>query len=902
MRSNAKLTLNALVLGMVFFFGAARAVAQNAAAAPTAKATGETVVLDTLSVWRMHAQLAPPALETGEKLPFSCRWMAFETPPAPLDWMKPDCDDRFWHRGPLTLMPKTAILAKAHLRGKFTVTDPAAVNGLRLSATYNGGIIVYVNGNEVHREHLATGQQLAEGPGGQERNLVDCLVPANVLTKGMNLIGLEIVRAPYPKEGAETGADVYNVNCCEIKQVRLKATDSAGLVPNTSRPEGLQVWPADPLSADMNLDYGDRAEPLRPVTIIAARNGMFSGKLVVGSSKPIRGLKATMGDLVDGGERIPAEAVRIRYGVQWSEEQPRETTRLNYLHPYIKYQATQLNALSPESPQQVAVIPLATAWYREKNLPEAVTPVPGAVVPVWLTVKVPATAKAERYTGSVKIEAQGETPVEAALEVRVADWKLPDTQDYRTWVDMIECPDTLAVEHDVPLWSEKHWEMIANSFRLIGETGGRTLYVPLIAHTNLGNEQSMVRWIKRGDGYDYDFSIFERYLDVAEKNMGKPKLLVFVAWDVYMLPKTAAENPHGITFRVKDEAQHLQKVGGEFGIGPKVTVVDPQTGNVENVVLPPHLQPAESGPLWQPLFRELRARLNKRGLEKIAVLGILMDAWATKEEVQFFKEITDGMPWAMHSHGGPAEGQLLYKIAPVDYQAVVWDVRFSDDGADTHGRGKGIIESFHGWNRNVLWSQFDRWSRENNPCTRWRQQAEICITGAQRGPGRVGAEYWKVIKDKKGKRTARAYERYPESDWRNLVIPEAIMAPGPGGAVATNQMEAFREGIQDCEAIIVIERALLDAGLKAELGADLARRCEEYLHARHMMMWLSLSNLQFYHAKPGSDKSWETYSLARAWRSLPNVTGHNWFLSSQYQARTAELFTLAGEVENKLGQ
>jgi hypothetical protein len=861
------------------------------------------VVLDTLNVWRMHAQLAPPLLETGEKAPLSCRWMSYQTPSAAPGWMRPDFDDRFWHRGPLTLVPKTAILCKACLRGKFSVTDPAAVKGLRLSATYNGGIIVYVNGKEVHRQHVGQDRRLAEGPGGRERKLVDCEIPAGLLKEGMNVLGLELVRAPYPEQGAETGEDVYNVNTCEVKQVQLKASGEAGLLPGAVRPQGMQVWLADPLALDMDLDYGDPAEPLRPVTILGTRNGMFSGKLLVGSARPIRSLKATAGDLLGEGGRIPAEAVRIRYGVQWGEQQPRENTRLNYLLPYVKYSAVQLNALAPEPPEQVVPRPLTPAWYREKNLPETVTPVPGAVIPVWLTVKVPADVGAGKYTGTIKIEAQGQTPIEAPLEVRVADWTLPSTQDFRTWVDMIQCPDTLALEYHLPLWSEKHWQMIADSFKLIGETGSRTVYVPLIAHSNLGNEESMVRWVKKGDRYEYDFSTMERYLDVAGKNMGRPKLLVFVAWDVYMLPKSSLENPHGYAFRIRSHLEYLQQIGGKYGIGPMVTVESAGAdGKVarENVILPPHLDAAASKPLWQPLFEELRRRLNKRGMEKIAMLGLLHDTWATRQEVLFFQDITGGMPWAMQSHGGPAEGKLLYDIAPIAYQAVVWDVRFSDDGANEHGRGKGIIDSFHGWNRKVLWSQFDRWSREGDPCTRWRQQAEVCITGAQRGPGRLGAEYWKVIKDKKGKRAARAYERYPESDWRNLVIPEAIMAPGPGGAVATNQMEALREGVQECEALIVIEHALLDESSKAKLGADLVNRCEQYLRARHMMLWLSLSNLQFYHTKPGSKNGWETTCLARNWRAHPNVTGHNWFLSSGYQQRTAELFALAGEVEKRL--
>jgi hypothetical protein len=242
----------------------------------------------------------------------------------------------------------------------------------------------------------------------------------------------------------------------------------------------------------------------------------------------------------------------------------------------------------------------------------------------------------------------------------------------------------------------------------------------------------------------------------------------------------------------------------------------------------------------------------------------------------------------------------MYDITPIAYQAVVWDVRFSDDGADYHGKGKGFIDSFHGWTRKVLWSQFDRFSREDHPNSRWLEYPEVCITGAQRGPGRVGAEYWKVMKDKNGRRMGRAYQRYPESDWRNLIIPEATMAPGPNGAVATSQLEAMREGVQACEALIVLEQATIDEGLKGKLGPELAKRCEEYMRARHMMLWLSLSNLQFYHAATVNPRPWETTCIARDWRNRANVTGNYWFLSSGYQERTALLFDLAGEVGRKL--
>jgi hypothetical protein len=58
------------------------------------------------------------------------------------------------------------------------------------------------------------------------------------------------------------------------------------------------------------------------------------------------------------------------------------------------------------------------------------------------------------------------------------------------------------------------------------------IYVPLIAQSNQGNAESMVRWVaKGGNQYEYDFSIMDKYLDLAEKYLGKPQIVVFNVWD-----------------------------------------------------------------------------------------------------------------------------------------------------------------------------------------------------------------------------------------------------------------------------------------------------------------------------------------------------------------------------------
>ena len=87
-----------------------------------------------------------------------------------------------------------------------------------------------------------------------------------------------------------------------------------GLVPNAVRPQGLQVWNADAMATDLSVDFGDPAEPLRPVMIMGAKNGSFTGKVVVGSTLPIQELKVTPGELKGQEGSIPAATCRCGTG------------------------------------------------------------------------------------------------------------------------------------------------------------------------------------------------------------------------------------------------------------------------------------------------------------------------------------------------------------------------------------------------------------------------------------------------------------------------------------------------------------------------------------------------------------------------------------------------------------
>jgi len=878
------------------------------AQAPAKTSGSQTVVLDTMGFWRMHQTLRAPVARTeGGLTPLLLKapWVDRSTQPPAADWMQPDFDDSGWLRGTALLAPTTPYQARLCLRGRFTVSDPAKVRGLKLAAVYHGGAVVYLNGKELTRANMAAGSdELAEDypaeafrtpqgglltfeaarrtlrPDDPRRRQIgrelDVAIPSRLLRRGVNVLAIQIARAPYPKivddkKDAKRRCWNFAWDTCQIETVRLSAAATGGLTPNVARPSGFQVWNSDLLAGDYDLDYGDRNEKLRPIRIVGARNGCFSGKVVAGDTKPIRNLKAAASDLRGAAGVIPAAQVRVRYGLPWGDD----TITIPYARYAYPLQADLLGRLCDRAP---AEIPVRTKQppRRRPGTPEHPKPLFGAVAPIWVTVRVPTDAAPGRYAGSITIQAAGQRPVTVPVELTVADWTLPDSQDYRTSVEIIQSPDTLATEYGAGLWSDRHWELIAESFRLLCDSGNRIVYVPLIAETNFGHGQSMVRWIPKADGrYEYDLAVMDKYLDLAARHMGTPKIVVFYAWDVYMLGKGGGSGANQSEQR--NLVKGLQDRGALLDRGPMVTVADPAAGTTRNVILPKYTDPAAKAQ-WGPLFEQIRRHLARRGLEKAMMLGMLTDAWPTKEEVAVLVELSGGVPWVAHAHFGG--GGSVYRLAKVGSEVRVWGI--SPPGA----------KSLMGWKLKPLRHRYFRQGGfDSYPPSTWRFMSEYAIAGDQRGVGRLGGEFWKVLKDKRGQRAGRIYEQYPHSNWRNLDIYASLLAPGPEGPTATQHYQHLVEGIQECEARIAIERALSDTSLRARLGDDLAKRCQELLDDRMRCAQACFCRLM--NRLDGNPAGLSS-------TGGPGVAGHFWSVGSGWQKRAERLFTLAGEVERKV--
>ena len=406
--------------------------------------------------------------------------------------------------------------------------------------------------------------------------------------------------------------------------------------------------------------------------------------------------------------------------------------------------------------------------------------------------------------------------MEVPVALFVTDWTLPTPDHFQTWTEMLQSPDTLQLEYGVPAWSDKHFEHIGRSFRLMREVGSKVVYLPLICCTNLGNEESIVRWVKKGArDFDFDFTVMDQYLDTVEQNLGKPQIVCFIVWDVFLsrskdlsLGGSHGDMPGWIS-RYKDRMT-----------APFVTLTspDPQTGKLERTSFPDYFTNDASKSLWQKLFTQIRQRMGKRGLEQAMMLGWFTDCRAQKEEISFWREVTGDLPWVSHAH---------FKVARVaggaiktGYNTSIHDINRPVDPAKQRS---------YGWKKEpVVWAQQllrpgSRGEMDMLPGSMWSAMMEITLAGGQRGFGRLGGDMWFVLKNKAGLRTNRVYDRYPWSCWPNLELCCSLLAPGPEGAVATTHFEQMREGIQECEGRIFIEQALTDQTKREKLGEDLAR-------------------------------------------------------------------------------
>jgi Glycoside hydrolase 123, catalytic domain/Glycoside hydrolase 123, N-terminal domain len=746
------------------------------------------------------------------------------SPTPPKNWTGVEFKDGAWPKRPCPIMTnryRTYSLLCA--RVKFIVGDPQEAE-LTLSMTYRGGAVLYLNGKEVKRVHMPSGKidfntpaqdypkEAWVGPNGfllrggwgdpgrykdrfaaRSRKLTELKLPSAVLRKGVNVLAVQLHRPLtdlvfYDGKPLKYSKSRYcHWSTLQLSSLKLESGGGGAVVGPATTPPGLKVWNQQTAERVTVSDVANLSEPLRPILLKGARNGWFSGRVVVGSPTTITGLKAKL-SAFKGPGTIPASGILIRYGLL---DGP----------PLVRKGPPSFDGLEESAPASM-----------QSSKGQA------AVCPVWVTVAVPADAKPGEYQAKLTISATGAAAVKVPVKLTVADWKLPAVTDSNAYYWLVQSPEALAMQYSVPMWSKAHWKHIEGSFALMRQVGTRIIYVPMFRESHLGNKHTMIRWIRKGQELTHDFSIFEKYVDTALAKLGRIDVVCLQSW-----PRTSGGTYFG---------------GGKKGTGKPIRFTSRQPDGTLKAEEGPVWGTPESRKFWKALLGSVRQRLEKRGLGKAMMVGISHDIIPSKQCVSDLKAADPQAKWVIHCH---PQTWAVHGV-PAGYLSHVWGMSPAPFPESKRR---------YGWQEKRYYTTFPRFGsgtigtlRVSSPLAQYRASLEAAACAGIKGFGWIGADCWPVIKDKRG-RAHYLLDLYDYDKRTNLGITHSVtymLRPGKNGPIATARLEAARASLQENEARVYLEKILLNKEKRALLGAALAQRAQDLLDRRLRAILWGLSN------------------------------------------------------------
>ncbi|MEN7548482.1 glycoside hydrolase domain-containing protein [Rapidithrix thailandica] len=145
---------------------------------------------------------------------------------------------------------------------------------------------------------------------------------------------------------------------------------------------------------------------------------------------------------------------------------------------------------------------------------------PQSTRPVWLTVNVPNEAKAGVYTGTVKVQSEGNEALSFDLQLEVVNQTVPEAKDWNFYLDIWQNPFAVARFHEVELWSKEHFDLLRPLLTRLADAGQKCITTSII-HAPWGGQtydhfEAMIDWKKKKDGtWAFDYTAFDRYVEFA---------------------------------------------------------------------------------------------------------------------------------------------------------------------------------------------------------------------------------------------------------------------------------------------------------------------------------------------------------------------------------------------------
>lgn len=318
--------------------------------------------------------------------------------------------------------------------------------------------------------------------------------------------------------------------------------------------------------ANSNTRYDKTKVPLKKTQrswhVTAWKGEKVHTQLLVWTNRPVEQLTYTLGSLENAaGQTIPASHVKAGF---------------------VRYVITDefARGCGYRKPADFDSSLVADAIDITPSLPVKAN----TVQPVWLSIQVPENAATGNYKGSITVNA--DKPYTLHFTVKVINRILPPPGQWSFDLDLWQHPAAIARVHDVPLWSDQHFELMKPYYTLLAGAGQKNITASIMdepwGHQTYDDFPGLIKWTKHTNGsWSYDYSLFDRYIAfVMSCGINKrincytmvPWALSFRYYDEALGKDTALKAPIGSeeynahwTSMLTDFTRHLKNKGW-FGI------------------------------------------------------------------------------------------------------------------------------------------------------------------------------------------------------------------------------------------------------------------------------------------------------------------------------------------------
>lgn len=138
--------------------------------------------------------------------------------------------------------------------------------------------------------------------------------------------------------------------------------------------------------------------------------------------------------------------------------------------------------------------------------------------PVWISIQVPSGIQPGIYRGQINPESPDHRFEPLTIELKVIDRILPSPANQTFHLDLWQHPFAIARYHQVPLWSEAHFEAMRPVMKMLADAGQKVITTTLM-HAPWGGQtydkfESMIMRVRRPDGsWIFDYTVFDNWVE-----------------------------------------------------------------------------------------------------------------------------------------------------------------------------------------------------------------------------------------------------------------------------------------------------------------------------------------------------------------------------------------------------